>query len=35
MKNELNTKTMNVPADPAARIKGESVCGMTEPVKKP
>lgn len=35
MKNEMNTKTMSVPADPAAGMEGRNVCGMTRPVKKP
>lgn len=33
MKNELNTKTMSIPADPAG-VKGENMWGMTGPIKK-
>lgn len=33
MKNELNTKTMSIPADPV-RVKGENMWGMTGPIKK-
>lgn len=35
MKKELNTKTIIIPADPAATVEGENMCGVTGSVRKP